>query len=152
MVREQQAVPQSQRPSLVLPRIQILDLEGYIVSESEDGGPFAYFVTAGEEPSSFLRVNLLPSPLAKKVIAEATLSNRDIWVFDPSRVGSRVYGEAPSRTIPDWRRPIHLLYSRVTKNWTILVINRVSELFVRESGLSPNLQEAVRPLLLCPAS
>lgn len=138
--------PISQRgQSGVYPLTQVLDLEGYIISEEDEGGVYAYFSFHSGEMEPFARLGVLP-PKMREQILQVVVSKNDIWGYDPCRVGCRVLGEAPDRTIPNWGRPIFVMRPRV-KDWAILVVSGVSELFIRESALDFDLQTSIHTLL-----
>jgi len=126
------------------PRVLILDLEGYIIVEDDDGGPYAEFAfPSGIE--TFARASLLPSDLFESALRQAIVGH-DTWSYDPCKVGSKVYGEAPERTIPNRVRVINVARWKV-KNWAIFVINRTSELFIRIAILDPDIRVLVKNAL-----
>jgi len=128
------------------PLTRVLDLEGYIISEEEEGGHYAYFSFQSGEMEPFARLGVLP-PKMRDQILKMVVSKDDIWRYDPCRVGCRVIGEAPDRTIPNWIRPIYVMRPRV-KDWAIFVVSGVSELFVRENALDFDLQTSIHTLLI----
>lgn len=138
--------PISQRGVLgAYPLTQVLDLEGYIISEEDDGGAYAYFSFHSGDMEPFARLGVLP-PKMREQILQTVVTKKDIWSYDPCRVGCRILGEAPDRTIPNWKRPIFVLRPRV-KDWAIFVVSGVSELFIREGALDFDLQTNIRTLL-----
>lgn len=120
----------------------VLDLEGYVNVEEAQGGNYALFEFPGATPEPFLRVSRLPPILMMEVTSVGTHQPTK-WSFVPDRVGSRIFGEAPGRTIPDWRGKIRVFLPDL-RNWALLVINGQAELFVRMNALPSQLKKTVR--------
>jgi len=123
----------------------VLDLEGYVNVEEDEGGSFALFEFPGALPEPFARVSKLPAILLLEVVAVGTAQPTK-WPFVPDRVGGRVFGEAPNRTISNWKEKVRVFLPDL-RNWAILVINGQAELFVRMNALPPRLRTAVKGAL-----
>ena len=122
-------------------RREVLDLEGFVVVEEDDPGPFLSFIFRGQI-ETFIRTKNLPPTLLKAVV-DATTRAPTSWRFDASRVGVRVFGEAPDRTVHNCLGPTNVFRAGV-RDWAILVFNGRSELVVRSGALPTFLRRKVQ--------
>lgn len=136
----QQQFPKLSEPEEIR---SILDLEGYVVVEQPLGGRVAVFKFPDAGLVSFIRTKDLDPDLFEAVLAVVT-RRPTRWPFLREHVGSRVFGEAPDRTISDWLGPTHVFRPGL-RDWALLVIDGRSELFARLDALTLDLRQKVRP-------